>query len=321
MAGILFITSNRLGDAVLSMGILSRIIHEHPGVPVTVACGALPAPLFEAFPGVFRVIRLEKGPWKRHWRALFRACILTRWDMVVDLRNSLVSRLLLARTRIIAKPVQGLLRHKVVELAGLLQASPPPAPQLFLPEAACREAERLMAGEGLVLGLGPAANWRGKTWRAERFAALVLRMTAEDGPMPGARVAVFAAKHERAQVQPVLDALPAGRIIDLLDAPGLPVVAACLARCALFIGNDSGLMHMAAAVGRPVVGLFGPSHDEVYAPWGICCRVVRTKESFGEIVSRPGYDHVNTDTLMDSIAVDDVYKVVLQLLGENPCRC
>ena len=314
MAGILFITSNRLGDAVLSTGALAHVMEKWPGVPVVVACGPLPAPLFEGMPGIARVIRLKKGPWARHWRRLLRACAFTRWDVVVDLRNSLVSRLLVAKKRIIAKPSRTL-RHKVVELAELVGASPPPAPRLWISEKDAAKAEELMRGQTPIFALGPAANWRGKTWRAERFAELAQKLVADGG----ARVAVFAARSERAQVAAVLAAIPQGQLLDLVDLDSLPLTAACLARCRLFIGNDSGLMHMASAVDCPTIGLFGPSHDEVYAPWGNACRVVRTPESFDDIVSRPGYNHLTTDTLMDGITVSDVYGAAMKLLDVKSC--
>ncbi len=66
--------------------------------------------------------------------------------------------------------------------------------------------------------------------------------------------------------QPVLDALPGA--VDLVGALSLPEAAACLARCSLFVGNDSGLMHLAAAAGAPTLGLFGPTPPSEYAPRG-----------------------------------------------------
>jgi ADP-heptose:LPS heptosyltransferase len=65
---------------------------------------------------------------------------------------------------------------------------------------------------------------------------------------------------------PVLAALPGA--IDLVGKLTLPEVAACLARCKLFVGNDSGLMHIAAAAGAPTLGLFGRSLADEYAPAG-----------------------------------------------------
>ena len=65
---------------------------------------------------------------------------------------------------------------------------------------------------------------------------------------------------------PLLAALP--EAIDLVGRLSLPEVAACLARCALFAGNDSGLMHLAASAGAPTLGLFGPTSATEYAPAG-----------------------------------------------------
>src|SRR5579871_2650408 len=93
---------------------------------------------------------------------------------------------------------------------------------------------------------GPAANWRGKQWRAERFAELAERLTAPDGPLPGARVAVLAAAHERPQAAPLLQIIAGNRLIDLVGRVDLLTAAAVLRRCAMFIGNDTGLMRIAA---------------------------------------------------------------------------
>jgi ADP-heptose:LPS heptosyltransferase len=72
---------------------------------------------------------------------------------------------------------------------------------------------------------------------------------------------------EAAMAAPVLAAL-GGRAVDLVGKLELPVVAAVMARAALFVGNDSGLMHLAAATGTPTLGLFGPSRVGEYAPAG-----------------------------------------------------
>jgi ADP-heptose:LPS heptosyltransferase len=66
---------------------------------------------------------------------------------------------------------------------------------------------------------------------------------------------------------PVLAAL-GDRAVDLVGNLSLPEAAAVLARCALFVGNDSGLMHLSAAAGAPTLGLFGPSPADHYAPAG-----------------------------------------------------
>src|SRR5689334_23968356 len=80
---ILFITATRIGDAVLSTGLLAHLVERYPGAAVTIAAGPVAAPLFEAVPGLARRIVLEKRRWSGHWLMLWRATVATRWDLVV----------------------------------------------------------------------------------------------------------------------------------------------------------------------------------------------------------------------------------------------
>jgi ADP-heptose:LPS heptosyltransferase len=72
--------------------------------------------------------------------------------------------------------------------------------------------------------------------------------------------------------KPVLQALPTA--IDLVGRFSLPEIAAFLSRAGLFVGNDSGLMHLAAAAGTPTLGLFGPTNAMEYGPAGLRRMVV-----------------------------------------------
>lgn len=263
----LFITSTRIGDAVLSTGVLAHLVETRPGSRITIACGPLAAPLFRAVPGLERIIVLERRSFARHWLDLWGRTVTTRWDLVVDLRDSPVSRLVPARRRAIltGRRAPG---HKVCQNAAVLGLADPPAPFLWLGAPDRAAAQSLVPDGAPVLALAPAANWPAKQWRAERFAELARRLTGPGGVMEGARVAVFAAPAERAACEPVIEAVPPDRRIDLVGRTDPLLAAACIARCRLFVGNDSGLMHIAAAVGTPTLGLFGPGHPELYAPWG-----------------------------------------------------
>lgn len=300
---LLFITATRVGDAVLTTGLLEHLRHAHPGIAVTVACGQPAAPLFRALPGIETLIALNKRRFGLHYLSLWRRLAGRYWDVVVDLRRTPVPYLLLKGRHYRAPKLKG--RHRVMEVAAAIgMPQPPPPPVVWLSDRDRAEAGRLIRPGGPMLAVGPAANWRGKQWRAERFAALVARLTAPGGILPNARVAVLAAANERAQAAPVLDSIPAERRIDLVGAAELPVLAAALQKCALFVGNDSGLMHLAAAAGTPTLGLFGPSPEFRYAPWGAHTAVARTRESHQDLVGAPGFDHLTTDTLMDGLDVE-----------------
>jgi ADP-heptose:LPS heptosyltransferase len=104
-------------------------------------------------------------------------------------------------------------------------------------------------------------------------------------------------------VLPLIAALPPQRVIDLVGKVDLLTAAAVLRRSALFIGNDTGLMHLAAPAGVPTLGLFGPSPIELYAPWGPHTATVATATAFRDLFG-PDFDRFTTDTLMDSLSVD-----------------
>ena len=299
---ILFITATRIGDAVLSTGLLAHLIEHFPGARVTVAAGPVAAPLFERVPGLERLMVVRKRRGALHWLQLYAAAVRTRWDLVVDLRGSALAWLLRAgERRVMAKGNAA--EHRVVQLAGLFDLDPPPSPTVWLGSEHEARAGALVPPGGPVLAIGPAANWRGKQWRAERFAQLARALTAPTGLLPAARIAVMAAEHEREQAAALLEAVPPGRVIDLVGRTDLLTAAAVLRRCALFIGNDTGLMHVAAAAGVPTLGLFGPSPAEQYAPWGGCTAIVRTAQP-RETMFGPGFDPLTTDTLMDTLSVE-----------------
>ncbi len=299
---ILFVTATRIGDAVLSTGLLRYLIETYPGSALTVAAGPLAAPLFTDVPGLARLIVVEKKARGLHWPSLWAQVATTRWDLAVDLRGSALTYLLWARQRrVMAKGDPD--EHRVHQLARLFDLKPPPAPTLWLSAGHVAAAAKLVPPDARLLVISPAANWPRKEWRAARFAELALRLTAPTGPLAGARVAVMAAAHERVQAAPVIAALPADRVVDFVGKLDLLTAGAILRNAALFVGNDTGLMHLAAAAGAPTLGLFGPSNVREYAPWGPRAAYVHTAVGYWELY-KPGWHLTPPDSMMDSLSVD-----------------
>src|SRR6516164_7932855 len=171
---ILFVTATRIGDAVLSTGLLDYLTDRHPAARLTIAAGPVAAPLFEAVPQLERLEVIEKLRWSAHWLPFYAAVARRRWDLVVDLRGSALAWLLRAGERkVMAKGDAR--EHRVHQLARLFDLDPPPNPRLWTAPHHERAAGALMPLGSPILAIGPAANWRGKQWRAERFAELALR--------------------------------------------------------------------------------------------------------------------------------------------------
>lgn len=313
---ILFITSTRIGDAVLSTGILSYILNTYPDCRITIACGPLVESLFQGVPRLDKIIVLKKQSWKRHWIKLWKATVSTQWDVVIDLRNSAVSRLIMARERHIFGPHIDQTCHKVAQNAAVIGVEEKyAAPRLFPSQAQVQRARELVPDGLPVLGVGPTSNWIGKTWPVENFKELVGRLLS--GPCTGWRVAVFGAPGEEDVAYQLYNSLPEDIRINLI-AKGTPgEAAACLGRCQLYIGNDSGLMHSAAAAGVPTVGLFGPTNDRIYGAYGHKTAIVRTRETMDELIGYEGFDPKTiTEPLMHGLSVDKVEGVVIGLMAK-----
>lgn len=309
---VLFITSTRLGDAVLSTGLLDYLLKTYPEAKVTVACGPLPQSLFEGFPNVVEIMPLKKEKRHGHWVKLWKAVIGTKWDMVIDLRDSAVSRLIFAKKRYIFSKGIDKSKHKVEQAAQVMGLSAVPAPKLYFTPAQDKVGKFLVPdGQTPVIGIGPSANWIGKTWPAENFIDMIKWLTAEEGFFPNARVSVFGAPGEEAQANPVLYSVPKDRQLNCIARGNPAEAAAALARCDFYLGNDSGLMHAAAACGVPTVGVFGPSYPHLYRPWGDHTAYARTPETFDELIDFEGYAPEKlTDTLMKSLSVEEVKKTI-----------
>lgn len=309
---VLLITSNRLGDAVLTTGAVPFLASRYPGEGIVVACGALPAPLFAAMPEVTEVWPLEKKPFGGHWLELWRRAAAHRWRHVVDLRGSAFAYTVWARRRTVLHTGRTL-RHRVLHLTDVLGAAEPVAPRVCWDAGHEAEAARRLAPDRPVLAIGPTANWIGKQWPAAKFGAVAADLTAPGGPMAGAQVLVAGAPNEEAMAAPAFSALPPDRTVRAFGWP-LPVLAAAFKRASLYVGNDSGLMHLAAAVGVPTIGLFGPSRDEHYAPWGRGNRVIRSPAAYADYLTDGRLDAVRSQQLIAEIPVDAVYAAAADVL-------
>ena len=157
----------------------------------------------------------------------------------------------------------------------------------------------------------PASRWFFKCWPAERMAALVARLQAA-----GHAVVLTAApsRDEQAMVEAIQKRLsqPAFSLAGRLS---LKELAALTKASRLFIGVDSAPMHIAAAVGTPVVALFGPSGDKQWGPWGVPFRVVSSKNHPCRPCGIDGCGGGKVSDCLTSLTVDDVLGAAHELFA------
>ncbi|WP_312406047.1 glycosyltransferase family 9 protein, partial [Brevundimonas sp.] len=183
---VLFVTSNRIGDCVISSGVIREIARQVPGAEITVACGRPPAPFFRSAPGVVRTIILDKKKLSGHWLDLWKQVRSTRWDLVIDIRGSALSYLIPAERRVVYNRRWETGLRKVEMVSRLMGSQTPLDPEIFLDDRARAEAAAVIdpqlaagAGPGRIIALAPIAHQPGKSWPADRWGALVEKLKAE----------------------------------------------------------------------------------------------------------------------------------------------
>lgn len=151
---------------------------------------------------------------------------------------------------------------------------------LTVPSALAVQAEELLAraghrGHGPVAILHPGSGGKRKCWPLERYFALADRL----GSRTGAFVLFLSGPVEAGGMASRIEGFVQDRErMGCVAGRELPAVAAILARSAAFIGNDSGITHLAAAAGAPVVALFGPTDPARWAPRGAQVQVIASAE-------------------------------------------
>jgi ADP-heptose:LPS heptosyltransferase len=166
--------------------------------------------------------------------------------------------------RLVASVLGGSQADSIVEQAR--------ASALNLPAAAHAEAARLVRpGAGPLIALHVCAGRTVKQWPEARFREVAAHLISERG----ACVVLTGASDDRAQVDAVRAGLPSDRIQDVSGHADLLTLAAIFQRVALLVTGDTGPMHLAHAVGTPIVAIFGPSDPVRYAPRGALDRLVR----------------------------------------------
>ena len=270
---LLVITLSNIGDLVLTTPVFEALARHYPGVPIDIFGDARSAALLAAAPYAGETFLYDKrGGWPARF-ALLRALRRRRYLVVVDLRGPLVGRLLRAE-RSLCKPRRRRLdQHAVDEhfaaLAPLLADNTPPPCRLYLSSVDIEAARKLLSTlpGARWLAVAPGANWPGKKWSREGYRELLLHAAqCFDGAI------ILGSPQDVADAQAI-----ASQDLPCLNTAGttdLRTAAALLARAAAFVGNDSGLGHIAAAMGTPSLTLFGPGNPQRYGPRGPHARIV-----------------------------------------------
>ncbi len=299
---ILILKPSSLGDVVQALPVLRLLKQHYPASEIYWWIETGNAPLLEGDPdlaGIFRFDRRRWGTprdWAIHWNSV-RRMREKHFDLVIDLQA-------LARSGVVGWLANGNCfagLHDAREVAhGYYDLSVPrPSPQThavdwylailkalgvpvhfnfeWMPKRAeiARDVEALWSFHGRpAIALLPGARWENKRWPARHFQELVAQLRARH---PELCFAILGGKSDSSLAEIISSAAPEA-IMDLTGRTSLSQMVEVLRQCRVVVTNDTGPMHVAAALRKPVVGIFGPTNPARTGPYGQIDRALQRRE-------------------------------------------
>ena len=298
---LLIRSTNWIGDAVMTTPAVRAIRANFPAAHIGMLAKPWVAPVFDHSPHVDEVIVYEAGG--RHAGIggtirLAKDLRRYRFDAAILLQNAIEAALIAfmagipirigfdsdSRRALLTHPVRRSPAVRAIHQtgyylemlagAGLVKGSP--HLELHLNPADRRRVGRMLEARGIgpgrrLIGLNPSATYGpAKQWFPERYAALGDRLQRE----LGATILIFGGPQDR-ELGDTITARMATPAVDLSGRTSLGEAMALIGRCHAFVTNDSGLMHVAAALNVPQVAIFGSTNSTTTSPFSPTSRIVR----------------------------------------------
>jgi heptosyltransferase-2 len=339
-ANILIRSTNWIGDAVMTLPAVAAVRNTFPRAKITILVKPWVADIFRLCPDIDEIMLFQSpGPHEGlagKWR-LARDIRKKQFDAAILLQNAIEAAIIAFLARI---PVRAgynsdgrelLLTHSVRRTKAIREVHQSDYYLEMVKALGCRPAGRealltlgkeeerlageLLAGHGLqgsrlLVGMAPGATYGpAKKWFPERFSSVADRLA--DGF--SAQIVLFGSSEDN-DTAATVQARAKYPMFDLTGKTGLKEAMVMMARCRLFISNDSGLMHVAAALGVPTIAIFGSTNPVATSPPGRNHIIIHKDVACSPCLKT---DCPTDFKCMDLIGVDDVYEAAVRML-EKP---
>lgn len=316
---ILFITLSNIGDVILTLPVLDFLRANFPESEITIMVGPRAREIFEGNPNITRLIVYDKYSKFREKVRLFNELKKERFDIVVDLRNTLYGALLPARYRtspllFIPSHIRHMKERNLYRLQRALKIKKPLPIEIkksFQFNPSDKDyAESLLKANGIttsdkivVVSVGTGGGNR--KWGEDKFAQLCLRLSDDY------KVILIGTKTYQSITRYIYRNCQS-KIYDFTGLTNLRQLAYLLARSKLLITCDTGTLQLGSYLDTPIVALFGPSEEKKYGPWSSRYRII-TKEIFCRSC-RKAQCRFATVECMELIKVVDVLRGIKDIL-------
>lgn len=279
---ILVITLSNVGDIILTTPVIRTLSREFPDARIDVMVGPRGKEVFEKDPRIFKLIIYDKHSPITYKRRLQLKLRRLKYDLVVDLRNTVLPILIGPRFRTSAihrfpKELLHFRDRHLHRLGSLGIEGPGEASYIYIPAEDDKYISDILAGQkitGPIVVVNPGAKSHLKRWSPAGFAKICDRLIEECG----SSIILIGLKEDEETVREVVAKMHR-KPCNFVNKTNIRQLAALLKRSSLLVTNDSAPMHLGCAVGGKVLAVFGPTDPKKYGPTGELDIVINKKLS------------------------------------------
>lgn len=339
---ILIVKMSSLGDVIHSLPVLKVLRDKWPEAHISWVVNSIYSRILSGHPLLDQVIEFERGKWADVRRLIgtmgemfrFRSLLKKgEFDLVLDLQGLLKSGLITylsnapyrigfanaregssffynQKVKLPGKKMHAVDRY--LYLTGRVVGLDKLKPEFQLPGFSEKgefvkkflTSHKIDKSEALV-AVCPSARWQSKQWFPESLEKLIVRLITDK-----CRVVLVGGKEDKAMADRLASNLPSDRVISLAGQTDLLQLGIILETAKVLVTNDTGPMHLAAAIGTPVVAIFGPTDPELTGPYGEGHTVLTSSMACSPCFKKD----CRSRECLSRISVDEVYSAVLAYL-------
>ena len=306
---ILLIGYNRIGDTILSTGLINFLLNKHKNALFTIVTSSISAGIYENMPQLEQLIISDKKRYSLHWLNTWLKTRSVKWDLIIDLRSTVLAFFLSTQNKMIFKGNKS--EHKLIQYKNFIKSPNEIFPIIWANKKDYISIKEKKNIKSKYICIAPLSNSPFKDWSINRYATLF-----EKDLFNSYEIVLLGATSDKEELNTINQLVNTSNqlINNLINSADMIETYFLLKEAALFLGSDSSNMHLAVAANIPTIGLFGPTDEKLYGPQGDNNLSLRGDKSFSEVVNRLDYKSGEKKSYLDDLSVSKVYEEIERIL-------
>ena len=307
---ILIIGYNRIGDTILSTGLINFLLNKYKNASFTIVTSSISASIFENMPRLEELIISNKQKYSLHWFKIWLRTKTIKWDLILDLRSSSLAYFLSYKQKMIFKGNN--FEHKLSQLKKFIKSPEEIKPYIWAEKEKYQDINLKKNLSSKYICIAPISNSVVKDWSIKNYLTLF-----ENELFLNYEIVLLGATSNKQELDTINQLIKTSNqnINNLINEANMIETYFILRNASLFLGSDSSNMHLAVTANIPTIGLFGPTDEKLYGPLGKNNLSLRGDKSFSEIINQLDYKSGEIKSYLDDLSVTKVYIEVERLLN------